>query len=75
MECFGTTDFDNNSGFDNISAIIISGPHYIYVRFKVVSEISTAVKVVVTAGSEGVPFLCQCISRFFLINIVITEIL
>jgi len=27
MECFGTTDFDNNSRLITLSAIIISGLH------------------------------------------------
>jgi len=31
MECFGTTDFDNNSRLITLSAIIISGPHSIYI--------------------------------------------
>ena len=30
MECFGTTDFDNNSRLITLSAIIISGLHCIY---------------------------------------------
>jgi hypothetical protein len=30
MECFGTTDFDNNSRLITLSAIIISGLHRIY---------------------------------------------
>jgi len=29
MECFGTTDFDNNSRLITLSAIIISGLHCI----------------------------------------------
>ena len=31
MECFGTTDFDNNSRLITLSAIIISGLHCIYI--------------------------------------------
>jgi hypothetical protein len=38
---------------------------YIYIRRKVVSEVLTAVKLVVIAGSEGFPFLCQYNSSFF----------
>ena len=36
MECFGTTDFDNNSRLITLSAIIINGLHciYIYISFK-----------------------------------------
>jgi hypothetical protein len=30
MECFGTTDFDNNSRLITLSAIIISGLHCSY---------------------------------------------
>ena len=31
MECFGTTDFDNNSRLKTLSAIIISGRHSLYI--------------------------------------------
>jgi hypothetical protein len=34
MECFGTTDFDNNSRLITLSAIIISGLHCIYIYTK-----------------------------------------
>jgi hypothetical protein len=33
MECFGTTDFDNNSRMITLSAIIIGGLHCIYKCF------------------------------------------
>jgi hypothetical protein len=31
MECFGTTDFDNNSRLITLSAIIISGLYCVYI--------------------------------------------
>jgi len=34
MECFETTDFDNNSQLITLSVIIISGLHYIrYIQY------------------------------------------
>jgi hypothetical protein len=41
MECFGTTDFDNNSRLITLSAIIISGLHCIYEMKKFVFKIIT----------------------------------
>jgi hypothetical protein len=35
MECFGTTDFDNNSRLITLSAIIISGLHCIYTYIRI----------------------------------------
>ena len=35
MECFGTTDFDNNSRLITLSAIIISGLHCTTIRISI----------------------------------------
>ena len=35
MECFGTTDFDNNSRLITLSAIIISGLHCISISISI----------------------------------------
>ena len=45
MECFGTTDFDNNSRLITLSAIIISGLHCIscYSLYKTRSQFSRKV--------------------------------
>jgi len=40
MECFGTTDFDNNSRLITLSAIIISGLHCIIISSKSVSQMA-----------------------------------
>jgi hypothetical protein len=38
MECFGTTDFDNNSRLITLSAIIISGLHCVYIYIYIERE-------------------------------------
>ena len=43
MECFGTTDFYDNSRLITLSAIIISGLHCIYIYFSAEEKFMTQV--------------------------------
>jgi hypothetical protein len=44
MECFGTTDFDNNSRLITLSAIITSGLHCMYIGVHVSTRYCSPVK-------------------------------